>query len=201
MANTALRFKDMVFEKVEQYAPENEAADKNGMVSWWIGKTPDGKEVVAGDNKKKCISAARAYVHRFNEAAEAEVEAEIAEQQICEENAEEQPEAIEAVEPEVDSSEEITEEETAVAEENTDAVEEPVEETTEDPEINAWLLGYIPKKKQPAILMLRKDDEGYWCRIGNGFIVETGKGEYDDIIHEAKWKEFLKSLRSVVKAA
>ena len=129
-----------------------------------------------------------------DEAAEAEEETEITEQQICEENVEEQPEAIEAVEPEVDSSEEATEE-------NTDAVEEPVEETTEDPEINAWLLGYIPKKKQPAIMMLRKDDEGYWCRIGNGFIVETGKGEYDDIIHEAKWKEFLKSLRNVVKAA
>ena len=193
MANTTLRFKDMVFEKVEQYAPENEAADKNGMVSWWIGKTPEGKEVVAGDNKKKCISAARAYVHRFNEAAE---EVEITEQQICEENAEEQPETIGAVEPETDSSEEAT-----IAEKNTNVVEESAEETAEDPEINAWLLGYIPKKKQSAILMLRKDDEGYWCRIGNGFIVETGKGEYDDIIHEAKWKEFLKSLRNVVKAA
>lgn len=193
MANTTLRFKDMVFEKVEQYAPENEAADKNGMVSWWIGKTPEGKEVVAGDNKKKCISAARAYVHRFNEAAE---EVEITEQQICEENAEEQPEIIGAVEPETDSNEEAT-----VAEKNTNVAEESAEETAEDPEINAWLLGYIPKKKQSAILMLRKDDEGYWCRIGNGFIVETGKGEYDDIIHETKWKEFLKSLRNVVKAA
>lgn len=199
MANTTLRFKDMVFEKVEQYAPENEAADKNGMVSWWIGKTPDGKEVVAGDNKKKCISAARAYVHRFNEAAEAETE--IAEQQICEENTEEQTETIEVAEPETDSIEEAVVEETIVAEESTDTIEEPAEESTEEPEINAWLLGYIPKKKQPAILMLRKDDEGYWCRIGNGFIVETGKGEYDDIIHEAKWKEFLKSLRNVVKAA
>lgn len=56
MANTILRFKDMTFEKVENYDPENAAADKNGMVSYWVAKTPDGEQVVTGENKKKCIS-------------------------------------------------------------------------------------------------------------------------------------------------
>lgn len=191
MANTILRFKDMTFEKVENYDPENAAADKNGMVSYWVAKTPDGEQVVTGENKKKCISAARAYVHEVNEATETAEASVVVEEQEAEQQVTEQPEAVEEETQEVVSEEEkaeITEAETSEA-----AVEEP--------EINMWLMGYIPKKKQPAILMLRKDDEGYWCRIGNGFIVETGKGEYDDIIHEAKWKEFLKSLRNVVKAA
>lgn len=191
MANTILRFKDMTFEKVENYDPENAAADKNGMVSYWVAKTPDGEQVVTGENKKKCISAARAYVHEVNEATETAEASIVVEEQEAEQQVAEQPEAVEEETREVVSEEEkaeITEAETSEA-----AVEEP--------EINMWLMGYIPKKKQPAILMLRKDDEGYWCRIGNGFIVETGKGEYDDIIHEAKWKEFLKSLRNVVKAA
>lgn len=190
MANITLRFKDMTFEKVENYDPENAAADKKGMVSYWVGMTPDGEQVVTGENKKKCIAAARAYVHEVNEAAET-AESEAVEEQICEEQATEQPEAIEEETQEVASEEEKAETtETEIS-----------EATAEESEINMWLMGYIPKKKQPAILMLRKDDEGYWCRIGNGFIVETGKGEYDDIIHEAKWKEFLKSLRNVVKAA
>lgn len=191
MANTILRFKDMTFEKVENYDPENAAADKNGMVSYWVAKTPDGEQVVTGENKKKCISAARAYVHEVNEATETAEASVVVEEQEAEQQVTEQPEAVEEETQEVVSEEEkaeITEAETSEA-----AVEEP--------EINMWLMGYIPKKKQPAILMLRKDDEGYWCRIGNGFIIETGKGEYDDIIHEAKWKEFLKSLRNVVKAA
>lgn len=191
MANTILRFKDMTFEKVENYDPENAAADKNGMVSYWVAKTPDGEQVVTGENKKKCISAARAYVHEVNEATETAEASVVVEEQEAEQQVTEQPEAVEEETQEVVSEEEkaeITEAETSEA-----AVEEL--------EINMWLMGYIPKKKQPAILMLRKDDEGYWCRIGNGFIVETGKGEYDDIIHEAKWKEFLKSLRNVVKAA
>lgn len=191
MANTILRFKDMTFEKVENYDPENAAADKNGMVSYWVAKTPDGEQVVTGENKKKCISAARAYVHEVNEATETAEASVVVEEQEAEQQVTEQPEAVEEETQEVVSEEEkaeITEAETSEA-----AVEEP--------EINMWLMGYIPKKKQPAILMLRKDDEGYWCRIGNGFIVETGKGEYEDIIHEAKWKEFLKSLRNVVKAA
>lgn len=191
MANTTLRFKDMTFEKVENYDPENAAADKNGMVSYWVAKTPDGEQVVTGENKKKCISAARAYVHEVNEATETAEASVVVEEQEAEQQVTEQPEAVEEETQEVVSEEEkaeITEAETSEA-----AVEEP--------EINMWLMGYIPKKKQPAILMLRKDDEGYWCRIGNGFIVETGKGEYEDIIHEAKWKEFLKSLRNVVKAA
>ena len=191
MANTILRFKDMTFEKVENYDPENAAADKNGMVSYWVAKTPDGEQVVTGENKKKCISAARAYVHEVNEATETAEASVVVEEQEAEQQVTEQPEAVEEETQEVVSEEEkaeITEAETSEA-----AVEEP--------EINMWLMGYSPKKKQPAILMLRKDDEGYWCRIGNGFIVETGKGEYEDIIHEAKWKEFLKSLRNVVKAA
>lgn len=191
MANTILRFKDMTFEKVENYDPENAAADKNGMVSYWVAKTPDGEQVVTGENKKKCISAARAYVHEVNEATETAEASVVVEEQEAEQQVTEQSEAVGEETQEVVSEEgkaEITEAETSEA-----AVEEP--------EINMWLMGYIPKKKQPAILMLRKDDEGYWCRIGNGFIVETGKGEYDDIIHEAKWKEFLKSLRNVVKAA
>lgn len=191
MTNTILRFKDMTFEKVENYDPENAAADKNGMVSYWVAKTPDGEQVVTGENKKKCISAARAYVHEVNEATETAEASVVVEEQEAEQQVTEQPEAVEEETQEVVSEEEkaeITEAETSEA-----AVEEP--------EINMWLMGYIPKKKQPAILMLRKDDEGYWCRIGNGFIVETGKGEYEDIIHEAKWKEFLKSLRNVVKAA
>lgn len=191
MANTILRFKDMTFEKVENYDPENAAADKNGMVSYWVAKTPDGEQVVTGENKKKCISAARAYVHEVNEATETAEASVVVEEQEAEQQVTEQPEAVEEETQEVVSEEEkaeITEAETSEA-----AVEEP--------EINMWLMGYIPKKKQPAILMLRKDDEGYWCRIGNGFIVETGKGEYGDIIHEAKWKEFLKSLRNAVKAA
>ena len=191
MANTILRFKDMTFEKVENYDPENAAADKNGMVSYWVAKTPDGEQVVTGENKKKCISAVRAYVHEVNEATETAEASVVVEEQEAEQQVTEQPEAVEEETQEVVSEEEkaeITEAETSEA-----AVEEP--------EINMWLMGYIPKKKQPAILMLRKDDEGYWCRIGNGFIVETGKGEYQDIIHEAKWKEFLKSLRNVVKAA
>lgn len=199
MANTTLRFKDMTFEKVENYDPENAAADKKGMVSYWVGKTPDGEQVVTGENKKKCIAAARTYVHEVNEATETTEESEAVEEQICEEQVTEQPEAIKEETQEVASEEgkaETTEAETSEA-----AAEESVEEPVEEPEINMWLMGYIPKKKQPAILMLRKDDEGYWCRIGNGFIVETGKGEYDDIIHEAKWKEFLKSLRNVVRAA
>ena len=191
MANTILRFKDMTFEKVENYDPENAAADKNGMVSYWVAKTPDGEQVVTGENKKKCISAARAYVHEVNEATETAEASVVVEEQEAEQQVTEQSEAVGEETQEVvseDGKAEITEAETSEA-----AVEEP--------EINMWLMGYIPKKKQPAILMLRKDDEGYWCRIGNGFIVETGKGEYDDIIHEAKWKEFLKSLRNVVKAA
>lgn len=191
MANTILRFKDMTFEKVENYDPENAAADKNGMASYWVAKTPDGEQVVTGENKKKCISAARAYVHEVNEATETAEASVVVEEQEAEQQVTEQPEAVKEETQEVVSEEEkaeITEAETSEA-----AVEEP--------EINMWLMGYIPKKKQPAILMLRKDDEGYWCRIGNGFIVETGKGEYEDIIHEAKWKEFLKSLRNVVKAA
>lgn len=191
MANTILRFKDMTFEKVENYDPENAAADKNGMVSYWVAKTPDGEQVVTGENKKKCISAARAYVHEVNEATETAEASVVVEEQEAEQQVTEQPEAVEEETQEVVSEEEkaeITEAETSEA-----AVEEP--------EINMWLMGYIPKKKQPAILMLRKDDEGYWCRIGNGYIVDAGKGEYDDVIHEAKWKEFLKSLRSVIKAA
>lgn len=195
MANTTLRFKDMTFEKVENYDPENAAADKNGIVSYWVAKTPDGEQVVTGENKKKCIAAARAYVHEVNEATETEEASEVVEEQAAEQQVTEQPEVIEEETQEVVSEEE--------KEENTEAEtsEAAAEESSEEPEINMWLMGYIPKKKQPAILMLRKDDEGYWCRIGNGFIVETGKGEYDDIIHEAKWKEFLKSLRNVVKAA
>lgn len=191
MANTILRFKDMTFEKVENYDPENAAADKNGMVSYWVAKTPDGEQVVTGENKKKCISAARAYVHEVNEATETAEASVVVEEQEAEQQVTEQPEAVEEETQEVVSEEEkaeITEAETSEA-----AVEEP--------EINMWLMGYIPKKKQPAILMLRKDDDGYWCRIGNGYIVDAGKGEYDDVIHEAKWKEFLKSLRSVIKAA
>lgn len=191
MANTILRFKDMTFEKVENYDPENAAADKNGMVSYWVAKTPDGEQVVTGENKKKCISAARAYVHEVNEATETAEASVVVEEQEVEQQVTEQPEAVEEETQEVVSEEEkaeITEAETSEA-----AVEEP--------EINMWLMGYIPKKKQPAILMLRKDDDGYWCRIGNGYIVDAGKGEYDDVIHEAKWKEFLKSLRSVIKAA
>lgn len=191
MANTILRFKDMTFEKVENYDPENAAADKNGMVSYWVAKTPDGEQVVTGENKKKCISAARVYVHEVNEATETAEASVVVEEQEAEQQVTEQPEAVEEETQEVVSEEEkaeITEAETSEA-----AVEEP--------EINMWLMGYIPKKKQPAILMLRKDDEGYWCRIGNGYIVDAGKGEYDDVIHEAKWKEFLKSLRSVIKAA
>ncbi len=187
MANTILRFKDMTFEKVENYDPENATADKNGMVSYWVAKTPDGEQVVTGENKKKCIAAARAYVHEVNEATEMAEASEVVEEQAAEQQVTEQPEVIEE-----ETQEEITEAETSEA---------AAEESAEEPEINMWLMGYIPKKKQPAILMLRKDDEGYWCRIGNGFIVETGKGEDDDIIHEAKWKEFLKSLRNVVKAA
>lgn len=185
MANTTLRFKDMTFEKVENYDPENAVANKNGMISYWAGKTPDGEQVVTGENKKKCIVAARAYVHEVNEAAETTEESKIVEEQVTE-----QQEAVEEETQEVVSKEEKTE-----------ITEAAVEESGEEPEINTWLMGYIPKKKQPAILMLRKDDEGYWCRIGNGFIVGTRKDEYDDIIHEAKWKEFLKSLRNVVKAA
>ena len=134
-------------------------------------------------------------MHEINEATEIAEESEAVEEQNCEEQVTEQPEAIEEETQEVVSKEEkaeITEAETS---------EVAAEESVEEPEINMWLMGYIPKKKQPAILMLRKDDEGYWCRIGNGYIVETGKGEYDDVIHEAKWKEFLKSLRNVVKAA
>ena len=195
MANTTLRFKDMTFEKVENYDPENAAADKNGMVSYWVAKTPDGEQVVTGENKKKCISAARAYVHEVNEATETVEASEAVEEQVAEQQVTEQPEAVEEETQEVVSEEEkaeITEAETS---------EVAAEESVEEPEINMWLMGYIPKKKQPAILMLRKDDEGYWCRIGNGYIVDAGKGEYDDVIHEAKWKEFLKSLRSVIKAA
>lgn len=195
MANTTLRFKDMTFEKVENYDPENTAADKNGMVSYWAAKTPDGEQVVTGENKKKCISAARAYVHEVNEATETAEASEVVEEQAAEQQVTEQPEVIEEETQEVVSEkekEEITEVETSEA---------AAEESAEEPEINMWLMGYIPKKKQPAILMLRKDDDGYWCRIGNGYIVDAGKGEYDDVIHEAKWKEFLKSLRSVIKAA
>lgn len=195
MANTTLRFKDMTFEKVENYDSENVAADKNGIVSYWVAKTPDGEQVVTGENKKKCIAAARAYVHEVNEATEMAEASEVVEEQAAEQQVTEQPEVIEEETQEVvseEEKEEITEAETSEA---------AAEESAEEPEINMWLMGYIPKKKQPAILMLRKDDEGYWCRIGNGFIVETGKGEDDDIIHEAKWKEFLKSLRNVVKAA
>lgn len=195
MANTTLRFKDMTFEKVENYDPENTAADKNGIVSYWAAKTPDGEQVVTGENKKKCISAARAYVHEVNEATETAEASEVVEEQAAEQQVTEQPEVIEEETQEVVSEkekEEITEVETSEA---------AAEESAEEPEINMWLMGYIPKKKQPAILMLRKDDEGYWCRIGNGYIVDAGKGEYDDVIHEAKWKEFLKSLRSVIKAA
>lgn len=195
MANTTLRFKDMTFEKVENYDPENTAADKNGIVSYWAAKTPDGEQVVTGENKKKCISAARAYVHEVNEATETAEASEVVEEQVAEQQVTEQPEVIEEETQEVVSEkekEEITEVETSEA---------AAEESAEEPEINMWLMGYIPKKKQPAILMLRKDDDGYWCRIGNGYIVDAGKGEYDDVIHEAKWKEFLKSLRSVIKAA
>lgn len=195
MANTTLRFKDMTFEKVENYDPENTAADKNGIVSYWAAKTPDGEQVVTGENKKKCISAARAYVHEVNEATETAEASEVVEEQAAEQQVTEQPEVIEEETQEVVSEkekEEITEVETSKA---------AAEESAEEPEINMWLMGYIPKKKQPAILMLRKDDDGYWCRIGNGYIVDAGKGEYDDVIHEAKWKEFLKSLRSVIKAA
>lgn len=195
MANTTLRFKDMTFEKVENYDPENTAADKNGIVSYWAAKTPDGEQVVTGENKKKCISAARAYVHEVNEATETAEASEVVEEQAAEQQVTEQPEVIEEETQEVVSEkekEEITEVETSEA---------AAEESAEEPEINMWLMGYIPKKKQPAILMLRKDDDGYWCRIGNGYIVDAGKGEYDDVIHEAKWKEFLKSLRSVIKAA
>lgn len=183
MANTTLRFKDMTFEKVENYDPENAAADKNGRVSYWVAKTPDGEQVVTGENKKKCISATRVYVHEVNEATETVEASEVVEEQAAEQQVTEQLEAIEEETQEVVSEAETSE---AAAEES---------------EINMWLMGYIPKKKQPAILMLRKDDEGYWCRIGNGYIVDAGKGEYDDVIHEAKWKEFLKSLRSVIKAA
>lgn len=195
MANTTLRFKDMTFEKVENYDPENTAADKNGIVSYWAAKTPDGEQVVTGENKKKCISAARAYVHEVNEATETAEASEVVEEQAAEQQVTEEPEVIEEETQEVVSEkekEEITEVETSEA---------AAEESAEEPEINMWLMGYIPKKKQPAILMLRKDDDGYWCRIGNGYIVDAGKGEYDDVIHEAKWKEFLKSLRSVIKAA
>lgn len=195
MANTTLRFKDMTFEKVENYDPENTAADKNGMVSYWVAKTPDGEQVVTGENKKKCISAARTYVHEVNEAAETVEASEVVEEQATEQQVTEQPEAIEEETQEVVSEEEKAE----ITEVGTSEV--TAKESTEEPEINMWLMGYIPKKKQPAILMLRKDDDGYWCRIGNGYIVDAGKGEYDDVIHEAKWKEFLKSLRSVIKAA
>lgn len=195
MANTTLRFKDMTFEKVENYDPENAAVDKNGIVSYWVAKTPDGEQAVTGENKKKCIAAARAYVHEVNEATETAEASEVVEEQAAEQQVTEQPEVIEEETQEVVSEkekEEITEAETSEA---------AAEESAEEPEINMWLMGYIPKKKQPAILMLRKDDDGYWCRIGNGYIVDAGKGEYDDVIHEAKWKEFLKSLRSVIKAA
>ena len=195
MANTTLRFKDMTFEKVENYDPENTAADKNGIVSYWAAKTPDGEQVVTGENKKKCISAARAYVHEVNEATETVEASEVVEEQAVEQQVTEQSEAVEEETQEV-----VFEEEKAEATEAKTS-ETAAEESVEEPEINMWLMGYIPKKKQPAILMLRKDDEGYWCRIGNGYIVDAGKGEYDDVIHEAKWKEFLKSLRSVIKAA
>lgn len=195
MANTILRFKNMTFEKVENYDPENAAADKNGMVSYWVAKTPDGEQVVTGENKKKCISAARAYVHEVNEATETVEASEVVEEQVVEQQVTEQSEAVEEETQEV-----VFEEEKAEATEAKTS-ETAAEESVEEPEINMWLMGYIPKKKQPAILMLRKDDEGYWCRIGNGYIVDAGKGEYDDVIHEAKWKEFLKSLRSVIKAA
>lgn len=195
MANTILRFKDMTFEKVENYDPENAAADKNGMVSYWVAKTPDGEQVVTGENKKKCISAARAYVHEVNEATETAEASVVVEEQEAEQQVTEQSEAVEEETQEV-----VFEEEKAEATEAKTS-ETAAEESVEEPEINMWLMGYIPKKKQPAILMLRKDDEGYWCRIGNGYIVDAGKGEYDDVIHEAKWKEFLKSLRSVIKAA
>lgn len=195
MANTILRFKDMTFEKVENYDPENATADKNGMVSYWVAKTPDGEQVVTGENKKKCIAAARAYVHEVNEATEMAEASEVVEEQAAEQQVTEQSEAVEEETQEV-----VFEEEKAEATEAKTS-ETAAEESVEEPEINMWLMGYIPKKKQPAILMLRKDDEGYWCRIGNGYIVDAGKGEYDDVIHEAKWKEFLKSLRSVIKAA
>ena len=92
MANTTLRFKDMTFEKVENYDPENTAADKNGIVSYWAAKTPDGEQVVTGENKKKCISAARAYVHEVNEATETAEASEVVEEQAAEQQVTEQPE-------------------------------------------------------------------------------------------------------------
>lgn len=196
--NTELRFKDVEFKKYTEYDPESSKADNYGEVSYWKAITPEGDVIAQAYTKKECVKAAREYVRNLkaecidNQEAEAQTE-EAADQQ--------KEETGLTVIPELNMFKMFAEaQETA---KNADQAEmEVAEEENENCAIDAWLMGYIPKKKQAAILMLKKDDEGYWCRIGNGYIVETGKsGEAGDIIHEAKWKEFLKSLRSVVKAA
>lgn len=203
--NTELRFKDVEFAKYTDYDPENSKADDYGEVSYWKAATPDGQTIAQAYTKKECVKAAREYVRNLKEEY-ADVQTEESQpEQIAENSSEvaenqQKEETALAVIPEQDIFSMF-----AGTETHAEIVDQPVDVTVEEEndscDIDAWLMGYIPKKKQPAILMLKKDDEGYWCRIGNGYIVETGKGEQVDIIHEAKWKEFLKSLRSVVKAA
>lgn len=206
MENGELRFKDLVFEKESFYSPDNGRADKNGEVTWWHAVTPEGHMVAEDYTKKGCIKAAREYVRNLKVNTEETVEAEDVQEAEMELEAVEAPETAELPEEEtaaeVPAEESVEAEEAAELKENagSETVEETVEENGEDM-VDRWLLGYIPKKRHAAIVKLSKDENGYWCKIGNGFTVETGAGYEADTIHEAKWKEFLKAFRYVVKAA
>ncbi len=67
--------------------------------------------------------------------------------------------------------------------------QELTEQTTVQPEedvVDAFLLGYLPKKKQMAVVRLTKDDDGYHATVASG-----------ETVDRRTWKEFMKAFREV----
>lgn len=60
-----MRFKDLTFEKIENYDPCNPKANALGMVTEWVARNPWGNAVAFGNTKKECQNDARKYIQFF----------------------------------------------------------------------------------------------------------------------------------------
>lgn len=56
-----MKFKDLVFEKIENYDPYNSRAKSNGCVTEWVARNEWGNAVAFGDTKAECMKDARRY--------------------------------------------------------------------------------------------------------------------------------------------
>lgn len=57
-----LKFKDLTFDKIQNYDPLNRRANAIGMVTSWVARNPFGNSVAFGATKAECEKDARRWI-------------------------------------------------------------------------------------------------------------------------------------------